>query len=94
MKDFSIEFAFEGCRQSATVTVIERPGHMQFTVWPLDEGLQSHFGTQVFHRLRAGEIQTAFPAEKPRAVHYSDAVKKAILAHLSWVASHSSSNSE
>jgi hypothetical protein len=82
MNNFFVDFNFEGHKQRAKVDVIDRPGHSQFTVWPLDEHLQKSHGAQVFHQLRAGKLETAFPiADKGRV--YTDAIRRAILEYLS-----------
>ena len=82
MKKFTVEFTLEGHRHQAEVSVIEESNNTQYTVWPLDEPLQQEFGAQVFHELKPGDLQTAFPFTETEGQHYTDALKKAIRHHL------------
>lgn len=60
MQEFKLDFIFDHVHRMASVSVIKRPDHIQYTIVPDDPVLARRFATQVIHRF--GErFDFAFP---------------------------------
>lgn len=73
MKEFQLDFLYKHVRRKASVTVIERPDHIQYTIAPEDPELV----TQVVHRF-GDRLEFAFPGQDEHTGHYNEAIKKAL----------------
>ena len=74
MPNFGITFIFENRRQHATVAVLRRHGHIQYSITPDDEDLREKLGTQVVHEFPHQPLQPAFPGESENSEEYSRSV--------------------
>jgi hypothetical protein len=74
MPNFEITFTFGNRRHHATVAVIRRPSHIQYTITPEDEDLREKLGTQVVHEFPHKPLQAAFPGETEESEEYSRSV--------------------
>jgi hypothetical protein len=74
MPHFEITFTFEKHHYHATVAVLRRPTHIQYTITPDDEDLKVKQGTQIVHEFPHQSLQPAFPGETEEAEEYSRSV--------------------
>jgi hypothetical protein len=74
MSHFEIIFTFENHRHHATVAILHRDGHIQYTITPEDQDLREKQGTQVVHEFPHKPLQPAFPGETEKAEEYSRSV--------------------
>jgi len=74
MSHFEITFTFENHRHHASVAVLRRPSHIQYTITPDDQDLREKQGTQVVHEFPHKSLQPAFPGETEQAEEYSRSV--------------------
>jgi hypothetical protein len=74
MSHFEISFTFENRHYNATVAVLQRPGHIQYSIAPDDQDLQEKHGTQVVHEFPHKPLQPSFPGETEQAEEYSRSV--------------------
>ena len=77
MQSFKLDFIFDHAHYSASVSVIKRPDHIQYTVDPHDPILKKRFATQVIHRF-GEKFQFAFPGQGVESKKYEEALEKAL----------------
>lgn len=77
MQEFKLDFIFDHVHRMASVSVIKRPDHIQYTIVPDDPVLARRFATQVIHRF--GErFDFAFPDNGEDGRRYNEALEKAL----------------
>jgi hypothetical protein len=74
MPTFEITFTSENRHYHATVAVLHRHGHIQYTISPEDEALIEKQGTQVVHEFPHKPLQPSFPGETEQAEEYSRSI--------------------
>jgi hypothetical protein len=77
MQEFKLDFIFNHVHHTASVSVIKRPDHIQYTIVPDDPALEKRFATQVVHRF-GEKFDFAFPDKGEDGRHYNKALEKAL----------------
>jgi len=77
MEDFKLDFIFNHVHYRASVSVIKRPDHIQYTIVPDDPALEKRFATQVVHRF-GDKFEFAFPDKGGDGTQYNQALEKAL----------------
>lgn len=81
MEDFKLDFIFDHGHYTASVSVIERPEHVQYTIVPDDPVMLRRFATQVIHRF-GNKLDFAFPDKGEEGDKYNEALGKALRESL------------
>ena len=77
MEEFKLDFIFNHAHHTASVSVLKRPDHIQYTIVPDDPGLEKRFATQVIHRFN-DKFEFAFPKQGEEGRQYDEALEKAL----------------
>ncbi len=81
---FELSFTIKGEKHKASVDVMDRGSHLQYTIFPCDKTLEIKYGTQVFHAFPEQPLAPAFPGTSAEMRQYSDAVKDALQSAIGW----------
>jgi hypothetical protein len=83
MEPITIDYRFDSKQYQTRVSALQRAGHVQVTVWPLNAQLQQRFGARVFHKFPGKDWQAAFPADDAVGRDYTNQLAKALTTHFS-----------